>query len=92
MRSLLLLAAAFVCAWLAYDAWRLAGNDKNISSALTAKWQGQDVSGIPLHELGERQRVAKLMRFGLGDLNGAVWLWAILAFSFAMGAIFGFFR
>ena len=91
MSSWLLLAASFVCAWLAYDAWRLAGNDKNIPEALTAKWLGQNVTGVPLHELEERRRVTALMRYGLGDPNGAVWLWAVLALAFMAGSIFGFF-
>jgi hypothetical protein len=89
MSSWLLLCAALIFAWLAYDAWRLATPAKEVPYALTAKGLGQDVSGVTLQE----QNVRKVWnaRYGVGDLSQAVWLWGLLALASAIGAASGFF-
>ncbi len=88
MSPWLLLCAAFVFAWLAYDAWRLSIPDKEVPYSLTAKGLGQDVSGVPLQE--QNMRKEWNARYGTGDLSQTVWLWGVFAMACAMGAAAGF--
>lgn len=88
MSSWLLLFAAFVFAWLAYDAWRVATPAKDVPYAVTAKGLGQDVSGVPLQEQNVRKEWNA--RYGMGDLSQTVWLWGVLALTCGIGAAAGF--
>ena len=84
----LLLAAAIVFAWLAYDAWKLATPAAEVPYSVTAKGLGQTVDGVSLQE--QERRKNWNLRYGLGDLNQTVWLWAILALACTVGSIVGF--
>jgi len=88
MSSLLLLSAALVFAWLAYDAWRLAVPAAEVPYTLTAKDLGQDMRGVPLQE--QEKSKAWNARYGIGDLSQTVWLWGILAVVCAAGSAVGF--
>jgi hypothetical protein len=85
----LLLSAALVFAWLAYDAWKIAVPAAEVPYSVTAKGLGQSVDGVPLQEQARRKDWNS--RYGLGDLSQAVWLWTILALVCAVGAAAGFF-
>jgi hypothetical protein len=84
MNAWLLLFAAIVFAWLAYDAWRISVPQADIPFALTAKGLGQDVSGVPLKEQKKRKDWNSI--YGLGDLTQAAWLWGILAVGCAIAS------
>lgn len=85
----LLLSAAIVFAWLAYDAWKIAVPAAGVPYSVTAKGLGQSVDGIPLQE--QEKRKNWYSRYGLGDLSQTVWLWTILALVCAVGSVVGFF-
>lgn len=85
----LLLSAAIVFAWLAYDAWKIAVPAADVPYSVTAKVLGQSVDGISLQEQERRKNWNS--RYGLGDLSQTVWLWTILALVCAVGSIVGFF-
>jgi hypothetical protein len=85
MNSWLLLFAAIVFAWLAYDAWRIAVPHADVPYALTAEGLGQDISGVPLQE--QKKRKDWNSSYGLGDLSQAVWLWGILAIGCAIASL-----
>ena len=85
----LLLSAALVFAWLAYDAWRIAIPTAGVPYSVTANGLGQRVDGVPLQEQERRKDWSS--RYGLGDLSQIVWLWAILALVCAVGSAVGFF-
>lgn len=88
MSSWLLLSAALIFAWLAYDAWRLAVPAAEVPYTLTAKGLKQDMSGVPLQEQEKRKQWNT--RYGIGDLGQTVWLWGILAVVCAIGSVAGF--
>jgi hypothetical protein len=85
MNSWLLLFAAIVFAWLAYDAWRIAVPQADVPYALTAEGLGQDIKGVPLQE--QKKRKDWNSRYGLGDLSQAVWLWGILAIGCTIASV-----
>lgn len=88
MSSWLLLSAAIVFAWFAYDASKVAARAADVPYALTAKGLGQDMGGVPLHE--QERRKAWNAQYGLGNLNQIVWFWGILALACAVGAALEF--
>jgi hypothetical protein len=71
-----LLTAAVVFGYLAYDAARLSTSAKDVPYALTAKSWGEDVAHVSLAEQEKRRRYNALR--GLGDLSQSVWLFGIL--------------
>jgi len=71
-----LLIAAVVFGYLAYDAARLSTSAKHVPYALTAKSWGEDVGHVSLAEQEKRQ-YANAVR-GLGDISQSVWLFGIL--------------
>ncbi|MFZ3220547.1 MAG: hypothetical protein WA174_10965 [Rhodoferax sp.] len=87
--SWLLFLAALFFAWLAYDAWKVALPAENVPYSITAKGLGQSVDGVPLQEQEKRKHWN--LRYGIGDLSHAVWLWGILALTCAFGSVAGFF-
>jgi hypothetical protein len=88
MSSWLLLSAALIFAWLAYDAWRLAVPVSEVPYALTAKALGQDLGGVPLQEQEKRKEWSA--RYGIGDLSQTFWLWGIFSVACAVGSAAGF--
>ena len=80
----LLLAAAVVFGFLAYDAARLSSSAKDVPYALTAKGWGEDVAHVPLTEQEKRKQYHALR--GFGDLSQAVWLFVILCIGSLAGA------
>lgn len=89
MSSLLFLLLAFLFAYLALDAWRLAVPWREIPFSIIAKGIGQDVSHLSLSE--QLQLKHRHRDHGLGDLSGAAWFWAILAIGSAGVSFYGFF-
>lgn len=73
---------------MAYDAFTLAAPQESIPYSLTAKGIGQNVSHLTLEE---QQRLKHLnLRYGLGDLNRSVWLFAILTVGCAVATVIVF--
>jgi hypothetical protein len=71
-----LLTAAVVFGYLAYDAARLSTSAKDVPYALTARSWEEDVAHVSLAEQ-EKRKQANAIR-GLGDLSQSVWLFGIL--------------
>lgn len=71
-----LLTAAFVFGYLAYDAAPLSTSAKDVPYSLTAKSWGESVAHIPLAE--QEKRKQQNAQHGLGDLSQSVWLFGIL--------------
>ena len=85
----LLLSAALVFAWLAYDAWKIVVPASEVPYSVTAKGLGPDVDGVSLRE--QERRKSWNASYGTGDLSQTVWLWTILALACAVGSVVGFF-
>lgn len=83
-----LLILTVVFAYLTYDAISLAVPRNALQYSVIAKGMGQDLSHLPLSEQEELKRYSN--RYGLGNLNHTVWLFAILTISFATATIFAF--
>lgn len=81
-----LLAAAVVFAFLAYDAARLSSPVKDLPYALTAKGWGEDVAHVSLAEQEKRKQYNT--RRGIGDLGQSVWLFVILCSGCLAGAAY----
>jgi hypothetical protein len=71
-----LLAAAVVFGYLAYDAARLSTPARDVPYALTARAWGEDVAHVPLAVQAKRKQSDALR--GLGDLSQSVWLFGVL--------------
>jgi hypothetical protein len=84
----LLLFLTVVFAALAIDAYSLAEPSHTTPYSITANALGQDVSHVPLSEQERRKEWNK--RFGVGNPNQSVWLFAILALGSAVGAVLTF--
>lgn len=80
----LLLAAAVLFGFLAYDAARLSSSARNVPYALDAKAWGEDVAHVSLAEQEQRKRYHA--HRGLGDLGQSVWLFVILCIGSLAGA------
>jgi hypothetical protein len=89
MSPWLLLSAALVFAWLAYDAWKVAVPAEDVPYALAGNGLGEEIGGVPLQE--QKRRKEWNARNGIGDLSQTVWLWGILALACAVGSIARFF-
>jgi hypothetical protein len=85
---LLILTAVFAA--MAVDAYSLAAPSQSTPFSVTAKALGQDVSHVPLAE--QQKRKAWNQRFGLGDLNQSIWLFAILALGSAVATVLAFLK
>ena len=90
MGSWLLLLLAAVFAYLAYDASKLVSPPDGAPYSVTAKGLGQDMSHISLTEQ-ERLRHNNA-RYGLGNLNQSVWLFAALSAGSGLAAVVSFLR
>lgn len=86
----LLLFLTAVFAALAVDAYSLAAPSESVPFSVTAKALGQDVSHVPLSE--QEKRKAWNQRYGLGNLNQSVWLFAILALGSGVATVLAFLR
>jgi hypothetical protein len=84
----LLLFLTVVFSVLAIDAYCLAVPAQATPYSITANVLVQDVTHVPLSEQGERR--AWNRRFGVGDPNQSIWLFAILAFVSAVGTVLTF--
>lgn len=82
----LLLVLTALCACLTYDALSLVAPAPPHSEI--AEGMGQDLSSMPLSEQERRSRYPS--RYRLGDLNQAVWLFAILTLGFAAASVLAF--
>lgn len=71
-----MLTAAAVFGYLAYDAARLSTSAKDAPYSLTAKAWGEDVAHVSLAEQEKRKQYNAVR--GLGDLSQSVWLFGIL--------------
>lgn len=74
--SWIMLMAAAIPGYLAYDAARLSTMAKDVSCALTAKSWDEDVAHVPLAEQEKRKQYNAVR--GLGDLGQSAWLFGIL--------------
>ena len=81
-----LLAAAVVFGFLAYDAAQLSSPAKDVPYGVTAKGWGEDVAHVSLVEQEERKQYNALR--GFGDLNQSVWLFGILCAGCLAGAAY----
>ena len=72
----IMLTAAAIFGYLAYDAARLSMPAKDVPYSLTAKAWGEDVAHVPLSEQEKRKKYNAVR--GLGDLSQSVWLFGIL--------------
>ncbi len=84
----LLLILTGVFAFLTYDAFTLVVPKESIPYSLTAKGMGQNVSHLTLEEQEQLKKFN--LRYGLGNLNQSVWLFAILSFGCAMATVIAF--
>lgn len=84
-----MLIAAAVFGYLAYDAARISTSAKEVPYSLTAKSWGEDVAHISLAEQ-ERRKQHNAAR-GLGDLSQSVWLFGILCVGCLVWAGYAFY-
>jgi hypothetical protein len=83
-----MLIAAAIFWYLAYDAARLSTSAKDVPYSLTAKGLGEDVAHISLTEQ-ERRKQYNASR-GLGDLSQSVWHFGILCVACLVWAGYSF--
>lgn len=82
-----LLIAAALFTYLAYDAWRLRVRSRSVPYASEAEIRGEPVAHVSLREQAQRQ--AWSQRYGVGDVGGIFWVWAILGIGCLAGALIG---
>jgi hypothetical protein len=71
-----MLTAAAVFGYLAYDAARLSTPAKDVPYSLTAKGWDEDVAHVSLAEQQKRKQYNATR--GIGDLSQSVWLFGVL--------------
>lgn len=84
-----MLTAAAVFGYLAYDAARLSTPAKDVSYALTAKGWGEDVTHVSLAEQQKRKQYNATR--GIGDLGQSVWLFGALCAGCLASAGYSFY-
>jgi hypothetical protein len=87
---LVMLIAAAVFGYLAYDAAHLSTPAKDVPYSLTAKGWDEDVSHVSLAEQQERKQYNTSR--GIGDLSQSVWLFGILCVGCLVSAGYYSFR
>lgn len=78
---------AVLFVYLAYDAWGLRTQSKNMPYEIEAAVRGEPVSGVPLKE--QARRKAWNLRYGVGKVCSIVWVWVIFALGCFAGAVLG---
>lgn len=84
----LLLLVTVVVGYIAYDAYSLRSNYKNVPFSIIAKEMGQDTSHVSINAQ-EKMRSWHLV-WGLGNLDQAPFAFFLLFLMFAFGTIFAF--
>ena len=71
-----LFIGAAVFGLLAFDAWRMGRQSRELPYELEAEVRGESVEGVSLVEQQVRQSWHR--RFGLGKASDIVWFWLLL--------------
>jgi hypothetical protein len=84
-----MLTAAAVFGYLAYDAARLSTPAKDVPYSLTARGWDEDVAHVSLAEQQKRKQYNATR--GIGDLSQSVWLFGVLCVGCLASAGYSFY-